>query len=167
MKGIHDNFSDWKNIKNEDDIAALMEEFGYFHDAEIRGFTFRRKERFIVEEKRYHFINGFSLPQINHLEKDINTADFLFGRLIDLHKSRVPAVQMLLLSFGDVQKMEISPAGPDFCTFFWDSEFKKEGDLFIWKGISGSFDSEYDSLITCRNVRWRKVNYSESRRSDG
>jgi hypothetical protein len=128
--------TDWKEIKDDKDIEALLLLYGDFHDGCLR-------EIHIVTEESVD--SGLSMSFDGSL-----TATLLFQR-----QYKDPTV--IELKFDSVGQFNFNPPGPGYDSIIYDATFKKVDNLFYWASEDNWQLGDNDAVwISGEKVYWRE-----------
>ena len=128
--------TDWKEIKDDNDIKTLMKLYGNFHDGCLR---------------EIHIVTIESVDSRLSMSFDGSlTATLLFQR-----QYRNPTV--IELKFVNVGQFNFNPPGPTYNSVIYDATFKKVDNLFYWASEDNWELGDNDAVwISGEKVHWRE-----------
>jgi hypothetical protein len=128
--------TDWKEIKTDNDIEALLDLFGEFHDSCLREIHIVTKES--VDKDLSMSFNGKL------------TATLLFQRQYDN-----PTV--IELRFENVGRFNFLTSGQKYDPIIFEATFKKVDELFYWSSEDNWRLGDNDAVwISGERVYWRE-----------
>jgi hypothetical protein len=136
MTSEFQTMTDWKEIKHDKDIEALLLLYGAFHDGCLREIHIVTKES--VDNKLSMSFDGRL------------TATLLFQR-----QYKDPTV--IELKFERLDQFNFSRPEPSYNAVIYDATFKRVGDLFYWADEKNWQLGDNDAVwVSGERVYWRE-----------